>query len=102
MSVKIGDVTTFAKVKPGKAQVLKILEESAEVFSAWENMLKLEWREAYGAVTDSEARSVRDALLDECADVIQATCNLIAALEVDDFTPYTKACDLRNKKRGRI
>lgn len=37
-----------------------------------------------------------------CADVIQATLNLVAALGVEDFRPYLKACEKRNRERGRI
>ena len=44
----------------------------------------------------------REMLLSDCADVIQATLNLVAALGVDDFRPYMKACERRNRERGRI
>ena len=37
----------------------------------------------------------------ECADVIQATLNIVAELGVEDFRPYLKACEERNRKRGR-
>lgn len=90
MTVKIGNVTTFADVKPDKAQVMKILEESAEAFSAWED-----WQDLHDA-------ELLPLLLDEIADVIQATCNLLAALEVDDATEIMEACRKRNEKRGRL
>ena len=44
----------------------------------------------------------RKRVLEECADVIQATLNLVAALGVEDFRPYLKACEERNRERGRI
>lgn len=85
--VQMGSVRRFDEVKPDKAQALKPLEEAAEVFGAWQRYGAEDWK---------------DVLLDECADVIQATLNLVAALGVDDFRPYLKACERRNRERGRI
>ena len=82
-SVNIGEVATFHGVKPDKAQALKVLEEAAEVFGAWQ------------AFDDYE-------LFCECADVIQATCNLVAAFGVSDFAPYMEECRTRNEERGRL
>lgn len=82
-SVNIGEVATFPGVKPDKAQALKVLEEAAEVFGAWQ------------AFDDYE-------LFYECADVIQATCNLVAAFGVSDFAPYMEECRTRNEERGRL
>ena len=89
MMVKVGEVETFRDVEPDKAQALKVLEEAAEVFGAWQ-----EWedrRRLFGG----------KHLLDECADVIQAACNLVAALGVSDFAPYMERCRERNELRGR-
>lgn len=83
-------VRTFDNVEPDKAQVMKVAEESLEVFSAWENF------------QDDASDAKRSAVVDECADVIQATCNLIASLGVEDFTPYMEACRKRNEERGRM
>lgn len=41
-------------------------------------------------------------MMNECADVIQATCNLLAAYEVKDFTGFMEACRARNVERGRM
>lgn len=82
-SVNIGEVATFPGVLPGKEQALKVLEEAAEVFGAWQ------------AFDDYE-------LLYECADVIQAVSNLVASLNVVDFTPYMEECRIRNEERGRF
>lgn len=82
-SVNIGEVATFPGAKPDKAQALKVLEEAAEVFGAWQ------------AFDDYE-------LFYECADVIQATCNLVAAFGVSDFAPYMEECRMRNEERGRM
>ena len=101
MSVNIGMVNTFPNVKPDKAQVMKIAEETLEVFSAWEV-----WVRHPATYTDMSSfmreKYCRNRLLDECADVIQATSNLIAALGVEDFTPYMQACKERNLERGRL
>lgn len=84
MTVELGTVQTFAKV-PDKALALKVLEEASEVFSEWQ-------------LGDEDA----GYLLDACADVIQATCNLLAARGVEDFTEYMEACRRRNVKWGRM
>ncbi len=95
MAVEIGTVQTFAGVKPDKAQALKVLEEAAEVFGAWQLLEDADPyadEDTFGAVP----------LMIECADVIQATCNLLAAYGVVDFTAYMEACRKRNVERGRM
>ena len=95
MAVEIGTVQTFAEVKPDKAQALKVLEEAAEVFGAWQLWDDLdpdEKRDGFNAV----------CLMAECADVIQATCNLLAAYGARDFAAYMEACRRRNVDRGRV
>ena len=101
MTVSIGEVATFPDVVPDKVQALKILEESAEVFGAWQS---LDHALMVDVMNGSNAASARERgyLLDECADVVQAVCNLIAALGVDDFTPWMEACRKRNEDRGRL
>ena len=91
-SVNIGEVATFPNALPGKEQALKVLEEAAEVFGAWQ---------AFNADQDGNTSAIF-LLLDECADVIQAVSNLVAALNVVDFAPYMDACRERNEKRGRF
>ena len=88
--VRVGSLRRFDRVEPNKAQALKPLEEAAEAFGAWQMLSSpvAEWE--------------RDYMLDSCADVIQATLNLVAALGVEDFRPYLKACERRNRERGRI
>ena len=93
MAVKLGTVQTFAEVKPDKAQALKVLEEAAEVFGAWQ---LLEDADPYA---DEDTFNVVP-LMAECADVIQATCNLLASYGVRDFTAYMEACRKRNVGRG--
>lgn len=90
-SVSIGEVATFPGAKADKAQALKVLEEAAEVFGAWQ---VYDDSDIYGLLTD--------VVLDECADVIQATCNLVAALGVTDFAPNMEECRELNEERGRF
>lgn len=90
-SVNIGKVATFPGAKADKAQALKVLEEAAEVFGAWQ---VYDDSDIYGLLTD--------VVLDECADVIQATCNLVAALGVTDFAPNMEECRELNEERGRF
>ena len=94
--VQMGSVRRFDHVKQDKAQALKVLEEAAEVFGAWQ-----EWQEN-GPTMDCEEIRLTERILAECADVIQATLNLVAALGVEDFRPYLKDCERRNRERGRI
>ena len=87
-SVTIPPVRTFAHVEADKAQALKVVEEASEVFGAWQSTHLPEDRR-------------REQILFECADVIQATCNLLAALDVTDMTEAMAACERRNRERGR-
>ena len=95
MSVTIGKVETFPDAQADKEQILKVLEESAEVFAAWQA-----WIDAQR--DDYPVRWRRDDLVDECADLIQATCNLLAGLGVDDMTEAMERCRIRNVERGRM
>lgn len=106
MPVEIGTVNTFANPKADKAQVLKMLEECMEVFSAWEN-----FHECTNLTDTCAGCDLRNGkcwmrhpkpIVDECADVITATCNLLAALGVDDMRDAMRACEERNRARGRM
>ena len=88
MTVELGTVQTLPDVKPDKAQALKVLEEAAEVFGAWQR-----WDAMEGGIA---------ALKDECVDVIQATCNLLAAYGVRDFTWHMEMRQRSNVKRRRM
>lgn len=90
MGVRVGTVPTFASTEADKAQAMKVVEEAAEVFGAWQTWVDGGW-----------CAGDRRALIGECADVIQATCNLLDALGVADFTPYVNMCRARNEARGR-
>ena len=88
MSVYIGEVATFADVADTKEQAVKVLEEAAEVFGAWQ-----EW--------NREGLELQP-LKSECADLIQATCNLLAAIGVPIMNYQMDECRTRNEERGRI
>lgn len=95
MAVEIGTVQTFADVMPDKSQALKVLEEAAEVFGAWQLWDDLDPDEKFDVFNFA-------CLMSECADVIQATCNLLAAYGVTDFTVCMETCRRRNEERGRM
>jgi phosphoribosyl-ATP pyrophosphohydrolase len=87
-------------VKADKAQAVKILEESAEVFSAWECCCVV-CSKKFDDVCFSQNCVIRERIAEECADVIQAVCNLLAALGVDDLTAVLDRCKQKNIERGR-
>lgn len=90
--VIVVSVATFDAVKPDKAQALKVLEEASEVYSAWQN-----------EYPDAEVKGeCAQAVMEECADVIQATANLAKAMGCDDMRLDMMDCEDRNRRRGRI
>ena len=97
MSVYIGNVETFRNVEPSKEQALKILEEAAEVFGAWQ-----EWQRTKDGVLPHMSLDRRHAIMDECADVVQAVCNLVDAFGEYAFDDYMEECAERNRARGRM
>ena len=104
MSVHIGDVTTWNTGCTMREQVEKAMSEVMEVFA--EVQLASESSEAFGPeVTEYSAGIMAEheaAIAAECADVITATCNLLAMLGVEDFAPYMAACLEVQKGRGRL
>lgn len=98
----LNEVHVFPDVKPDKAQAAKVLEEAAEVFGAWQK-----WDTFHAerrTFSDSDARAagvLKSRITSEIADVIQACCNLAAALGVDYIGDAMLECERRNEKRGR-
>lgn len=90
MGVIVGTVPVFASTEADKAQAMKVVEEAAEVFGAWQTWVDGGW-----------CAGDRGALIGECADVIQATCNLLDALGVVDMEQHMEECRARNEARGR-
>ena len=103
MAVKIGTVNTFPNVEPDKEQALKILEESAEVFGAWQ-----EWSYWNGRIDISEneyaaavrAHDAKGYLCEECADLVTAVSNLLAALGVTNLYEWLQVVEGKNRDRG--
>ena len=103
--MKLGYIGTFDGIDADKEQARKVLEESAELFGAWQ-----EWSEWNGRKDTAEnpyAASVReyDARQDlalECADVIQAIANLLSALDINDLSPYLRIVETKNAERGHV
>ena len=89
--MRLGYVETFPGASPTKEQALKVVEEAAEVFGAWQ---------AWGRPLD-EGGGDWLALFDECADLLTATANLLAGFEVADFERYLERARERNVARGR-
>ena len=90
------NMRVFNDVSDSKGQALKPLEEAAEVFGAWQKCDDMRDVPAW--------RDMRDDLIGECMDTVQATANLLAAIgatqgEVD---AATKRMDERNGDRGRL
>lgn len=106
MPVTIGTVTTFPHPKANKAQVVKIAEEEHEIFSAWEKFHKCtdDSNECGHCrfVNNFAFTCPRYDLINECADAIEAICNLLAAIGVDDMRDAMRACEARNRERGRL
>lgn len=101
--VVLPSMRVFDDVAADKEHAIKPLEEAAEVFAAWQ-----EWDRYHSAhaVFDGPkaecAKAMKACIVDECCDVITATCNLLAALGVHDLTEPMRRCRERNAKRGRI
>lgn len=94
-NVNVGCVEPFRDelLHQDKPQALKVLEEAAEVVEAFKNWDK-----------HGHTSGQRRDLIDECADVIQATVNLMAAMEFtdDEIRQAIEDCRARNDARGRM
>jgi len=91
----IGEVKTFPRCKlplETRDQALKILEESAEVFSKFDDS----W-----SYNETDDETWLDCVCSECADVIMAICNLLSLFKIEDMTPYMRRCEETQAKRGR-
>lgn len=88
-TVELGGVAVFDNVECSKAQAMKVLEEAAEAFGAWQKREKVCGIDA-------------DDLIGELCDVIQTCCNMAAAVGCDDLRLALRDCEDRNRKRGSI
>lgn len=84
---------TFKADCSDKEQAVKVLEEAAEVFSAWEQVDD-EWLVATCGFR------VMERLGDEIADVIMAACNLAERFDID-VGEHMHRCVRKNRERGR-
>ena len=83
---------TFVADCSDKEQAVKVLEEAAEVFSAWEQA-----DNEYLVATCGFR--VLENLGDEIADVVMAACNLAARFGLD-MEKYMSRCERKNRERG--
>ena len=112
--VKLTNARAFPGVQPTKEQVLKPLEEAAEVYGSWQMLTSTRANlhamlDDHGCDEDNvdevvacmdDAHYCKVRILDEIADTITACCNLASALGVTDLTPHLSACEERNRRRG--
>lgn len=75
-----------------KAQAVKVLEESAEVFGAWQSV-----HIKRNVFPDASAQYFAD----EIADCMQALANLADMYDID-IEAAMRRCDGRNEARGRL
>lgn len=88
------NMRVFNGVGDCKGQALKPLEEAAEVFGAWQGFDSARGTPAW--------EGMRDGLIGECVDTVQAAANMLAAVgatqgEVD---AAIRRSDERNGDRG--
>lgn len=93
------NMLVFNDVEYSKGQALKPLEEAAEIFGAWQELDDMR-----DSPFPSASSDMRDCLIDECMDTVQATANLLAAIgatqgEVD---AAIRRLNERNGDRGRL
>lgn len=86
----------FNNVSDSKGQALKPLEEAAGAFGAWQE---------FDSMRNVPARrDMRDGLIDECVDTVQAIVNLLAAVSATqgEVDAAIRCLDERNGGRGRL
>ena len=95
------NLRAFREVRDDKAQALKPLEEAAEIYGAWQELTIHN-----GMTHDADARRamLRDYVIDECVDTIQAAVNMLAALtaEQGEIDMAIDRMNARNDLRGRL
>lgn len=92
------NMRVFRKVENTKPQVLKPLEEAAEIYGAWQKYDDMQY------APEAIRKVFREELIDECMDTVQAVANMLAAVgatqgEVD---AAIMRMDERNEGRGRL
>lgn len=98
MAVRVGWIDTFLDVCDNKEQALKPLEETAEIFGAWQRMRSECQADCHGC----DCFCINHKLLvDECADAMQAIANLLEAIDQQSICLELDECAARNISRGR-
>lgn len=100
MSVYIGGVLTWDTGLTPREQACKMNEEVMEVFSAIEDATCYSHED--GFVEPRFSAALAAPVIDECCDVITATCNLLAPLGITDLREAMERCSERNRARGRL
>lgn len=93
------NMRVFNDVSDSKGQALKPLEEAAEIFGAWQKCDDMRLSPVAGA-----RMALRDNLIDECLDTVQAVANMLAAVSATqgEVDVAIKRMDARNENRGRL
>ena len=104
------EVSTFRSDCSDKEQALKVLEEAAEVFGAWQVLVGAQEDYSYLGRYDGdysgegyyldEISAAKRCLSDEIADVITTACNLAERCGLD-IDSALERCEKRNRERGR-
>lgn len=92
MSYDIHINTFHMRGTTGKGQAVKVLEESAEVFGAWQYVSQFN---QLGMMLNA------NRIADEIADCMQALANLADMYDID-LEAAMRRCDRRNEARGRL
>lgn len=82
-------IPAFDDVEPDKAQALRLLEEAAEAYGAWQ----LWWMKP--------CEEHRQLVVDEVCDMFQEGANLLTAMGVDSIESAMIRMRERNEARGR-
>lgn len=95
MKTYVLKVVPFTKFAEPKAQALKPLEEAAEVFGAWQ----ASGIDESGSITPE----MREDIIYECFDVIQACVNLLESIGTtdDELREAVSKVFVNNVERGR-
>ena len=91
-------IATFHADCTDKEAARKVVEEAAEVFSAWETLSHSVVLDGIGFNSHIELRTA--ALADELADCITACCNLAERYGIDIQAALDRV-ERKNRERGR-
>lgn len=94
-------VATFDTHCTGKEQAVKVLEEAAEAFGAWQTFRAVSLLAGMCLADAESLENTEINLEDELADVITAACNLAERYNLD-MKAAMERCEQRNHERGRL